>query len=81
MGNFIAAVRVSYRDNPFHNWHHGFSVFHFAYLCLFLWYAAIRRDSLGSERRGEDRMGYDTIGEERRGYDTRGEERIGWDTI
>ena len=25
------AVRASYRQNPFHNWYHGFSVFHFCY--------------------------------------------------
>lgn len=29
--NFAAAVRSKYRENPFHNWMHGFSVMHFTY--------------------------------------------------
>lgn len=32
--SFTLEVRRHYRDNPFHNWYHGFSVFHFAYLVL-----------------------------------------------
>ncbi len=32
--NFVVSVRKSYRANAFHNWYHGFSVFHFAYLLL-----------------------------------------------
>jgi len=32
--NFIIQVRQKYRDNPFHNWVHGFSAFHFCYLFL-----------------------------------------------
>ena len=31
---FILSVRQNYRDNPFHNWYHGFSCLHFAYLSL-----------------------------------------------
>lgn len=27
-------VRANYRDNPFHNWYHGFSVMHMAYVTL-----------------------------------------------
>ena len=30
--NFICCVRGKYRDNPFHNWYHGFSVLHFTYV-------------------------------------------------
>jgi len=30
------AVRISYQDNPFHNWYHGFSVFHFSYYQLYV---------------------------------------------
>ena len=30
--NFICCVRGKYRDNPFHNWYHGFSVLHFSYV-------------------------------------------------
>ena len=30
------AVRSSYQDNPFHNWYHGFSVFHFSYYQLYI---------------------------------------------
>ena len=29
------AARASYRDNPFHNWYHGFSVLHFCYFELY----------------------------------------------
>ena len=32
--NFFIRVRNGYRKNPFHNWHHGFSVLHFSYLQL-----------------------------------------------
>lgn len=31
---FILYVRKGYRDLPYHNWVHAFSVAHFAYLCL-----------------------------------------------
>jgi hypothetical protein len=31
---FFMTVRSNYRDNPFHNWYHGFSVMHFAYFML-----------------------------------------------
>lgn len=34
LGNWVLEVRRSYRDNPFHNWYHGFSVLHFTYLSL-----------------------------------------------
>lgn len=30
---FLQSVAENYHDNPFHNWHHGFSVMHFAWLC------------------------------------------------
>lgn len=32
--NFVLCVRSKYRENPFHNWYHGFSVLHFSYLFL-----------------------------------------------
>lgn len=32
--NFLVAVRSNYQDNPFHNWAHGFSVFHFSFYIL-----------------------------------------------
>jgi hypothetical protein len=32
--NMVMTVRANYRDNPFHNWYHGFSVMHFAYVAL-----------------------------------------------
>jgi hypothetical protein len=32
--NFVMAVQKGYRQKPFHNWYHGFSVFHYAYLFL-----------------------------------------------
>lgn len=31
---FILYVRKMYRDVPYHNWLHAFSVAHFAYLCI-----------------------------------------------
>ena len=31
---FTLQVRNYYHSNPFHNWYHAFSVFHFAYLIL-----------------------------------------------
>ena len=31
---FVEGVRLKYRNNPFHNWYHGFSVMHFTYLIL-----------------------------------------------
>lgn len=33
--NFICAVSCRYRDNPFHNWKHGFSVLQFIYWGIF----------------------------------------------
>jgi hypothetical protein len=32
--DLIMYVRANYRDNPFHNWYHGFAVMHFSYLML-----------------------------------------------
>lgn len=32
--SFLLQIRRKYRDNPFHNWYHGFSVLHFAYLAI-----------------------------------------------
>jgi len=32
--NFVVAVRTRYLKNPFHNWKHGFCVFHHSYLIL-----------------------------------------------
>eukprot|EP00949_MAST-11_sp_MAST-11-sp1_P003674 g3674.t1 len=31
---FVSAMRSSYRDNPFHNWFHGFDVFQFCFAQL-----------------------------------------------
>ncbi len=33
--NFVLGVRKNYRDNPFHNFQHGFNVFQFAYYMIF----------------------------------------------
>jgi hypothetical protein len=32
--NFVLACREKYNDNPFHNWHHGFSVLQYVYASL-----------------------------------------------
>eukprot|EP00462_Mataza_sp_D1_P014194 CAMPEP_0175150198 /NCGR_PEP_ID=MMETSP0087-20121206/17727_1 /TAXON_ID=136419 /ORGANISM="Unknown Unknown, Strain D1" /LENGTH=662 /DNA_ID=CAMNT_0016436097 /DNA_START=44 /DNA_END=2032 /DNA_ORIENTATION=+ len=32
--NFVLGVRKRYRNNPFHNFYHAFSVLQFAYLCV-----------------------------------------------
>ena len=39
---FLVAVRLKYRPNPYHNWYHGFGVFYFAYkvLSLLVWRCA-----------------------------------------
>ncbi|CAH0557009.1 unnamed protein product [Brassicogethes aeneus] len=34
LARFILYVKKGYRDVPYHNWMHAFSVAHFAYLCL-----------------------------------------------
>lgn len=34
--SWIDAARHQYRDNPFHNWHHGFSVFQMCYYQLYV---------------------------------------------
>lgn len=31
---FVLMVRKGYRDPPYHNWMHAFSVFHFSYLLI-----------------------------------------------
>lgn len=34
LARFVLYVKKGYRDVPYHNWMHAFSVAHFAYLCL-----------------------------------------------
>ena len=34
LSRFILMVRKGYRDPPYHNWYHAFSVAHFAFLLL-----------------------------------------------
>lgn len=34
LARFVHAVKLGYRDPPYHNWLHAFSAAHFAYLCL-----------------------------------------------
>jgi hypothetical protein len=43
--NFLQQVVSSYRDNPYHNFYHGFSVFHYAY--LFLCFSGLRNSQNG----------------------------------
>lgn len=31
---FLLFVKKGYRDAPYHNWYHAFSVFHFSYLAI-----------------------------------------------
>ena len=31
---FVLMVRKGYRDPPYHNWMHAFSVFHFTYVLI-----------------------------------------------
>jgi len=40
MRNWVYAVGRLYRDNPFHNWSHGFSCFQMIYYQLYFWAAA-----------------------------------------
>uniref|UniRef100_A0A336L6K6 Phosphodiesterase n=1 Tax=Culicoides sonorensis TaxID=179676 RepID=A0A336L6K6_CULSO len=35
LARFILTVEKGYRDTPYHNWHHAFSVAHFAYCLLY----------------------------------------------
>ena len=34
LARFVLMVKRGYRDPPYHNWSHAFSVAHFAYLCV-----------------------------------------------
>lgn len=42
---FILHVQKGYRDTPYHNWSHAFSVAHFAYLCI-INFKLVERDYL-----------------------------------
>ena len=34
LARFLLLVQKGYRSMPYHNWHHAFSVTHFAYACM-----------------------------------------------